>query len=191
MGSIAESEKSVLLIFLEYETFKSFLISMPDNKEFSHLDHDNRICMVNVFNKDCSHRVALASARICISKKAYALLVQPKKNRKGEVLNTARIAGILAAKRCDELIPLCHSLPLDHVDIDFYLNENGNTYNVDIIAQCEANYKTGVEMEAMLACSVAALTIYDMCKSVDRGIIIEKVQLIQKAGGKGGKWTNN
>ena len=111
------------------------------------------------------------------------------KHAKGDVLNTARVAGILAAKRCAELIPLCHSLPLSFAGIDFELNEENHSITVRSI--CRTDAKTGVEMEAMTACSVAALTIYDMCKAADKGIIIEQVKLKHKSGGKSGEWHSD
>ncbi len=163
---------------------------MSSIRQFSHLNQNHDVCMVNIFEKNYTHRIALAKGRVCMNKEAYTLLTEFGKNGKGEVLNTARIAAILAAKRCSDLIPLCHNLPLNHVDVKFFLN-NKNSFSVDIIAQCEAYYKTGVEMEAMLACSIAALTIYDMCKSVDKGIIIQKIQLDRKTGGKSGDWKNS
>jgi cyclic pyranopterin phosphate synthase len=116
---------------------------------------------------------------------AYGLLTQPGKG-KGEVLNTARVAGMLAAKRCADLIPLCHSLPLSFVGVDFELDDAA--HSIGIRATCRTDFKTGVEMEAMTACSVAALTIYDMCKAADKGIVIEQIHLEFKAGGKSGEW---
>ena len=106
---------------------------------------------------------------------------------KGEVLNTARVAGVLAAKRCAELIPMCHSLPLDFVGIDFESDAAAGT--IAVLATCRTRYTTGVEMEAMTACSIAALTIYDMCKAADKGIVIEQTRLLEKTGGKSGTWT--
>lgn len=105
------------------------------------------------------------------------------------MLNTARVAGVLGAKRCADLIPLCHSLPLSFVGVDFELSDADCA--VDITSTCRTEYKTGVEMEAMTACSVAALTVYDMCKAADKGILIEQVRLVYKAGGKSGVWRND
>src|SRR5690606_24879330 len=106
-------------------------------------------------------RTAIATARVRMSPQAYGLL-NAQANSKGDVLNTARIAGIMAAKRCAELIPLCHSLPLSFAGVDFQPDDE--SHSITVTATCRTDYKTGVEMEAMTACSVAALTIYDMCK---------------------------
>src|SRR5690606_14473195 len=110
-------------------------------------------------------------------------------NAKGNVLNTARIAGGLAAKRCADLIPLCHSLPLSFVGVDFELDDS--SHSITVRATCQTDYKTGVEMEAMTACSVAALTVYDMCKAADKGIVLENIRLRYKSGGKSGEWRND
>lgn len=154
----------------------------------SHLDETGQIRMVDVGDKATTARVAVARVGIRMHAHAYALLTEPGRG-KGEVLNTARVAGVLAAKRTAELIPLCHNLPLSFVGIDFALN--ADTHTVDITATCRSDYKTGVEMEAMTACSIAALTIYDMCKAADKGIVIEQLRLIYKAGGKNGEWRND
>ena len=144
--------------------------------------------MVDVADKTATARVAIAQARVRMNAEAYALLTQPGRG-KGEVLNTARVAGVLGAKRCADLIPLCHSLPLSFVGVDFELSDADCA--VDITSTCRTEYKTGVEMEAMTACSVAALTVYDMCKAADKGILIEQVRLVYKAGGKSGVWRND
>jgi len=156
----------------------------------SHLDESGQIRMVDVGAKQDTARVAVARGRVMLSTQAFGLLAQAGQGRgKGEVLNTARVAGVLAAKRCAELIPLCHSLPLAFVGIEFALDEGAGT--VEIRATCRTHYKTGVEMEAMTAVSVAALTIYDMCKAADKGIRIEEIRLEYKAGGKSGEWRND
>lgn len=154
----------------------------------SHLDESGQVRMVDVIAKTDSERVAIATASVRMNAVAYGLLTQPGQG-KGEVLNTARVAAVLAAKRCAELIPLCHSLPLAFVGIDFSLDDAA--HRIDILATCRTSYKTGVEMEAMMACSVAALTIYDMCKAADKGIVVEQVRLKYKAGGKSGEWRND
>ena len=154
----------------------------------SHLDESGQIRMVDVGNKQATQRSATAQGVVRMSSQAFALLTA-KDNAKGDVLNTARVAGILAAKRCAELIPLCHSLPLSFAGIDFELNEENHSITVRSI--CRTDAKTGVEMEAMTACSVAALTIYDMCKAADKGIIIEQVKLKHKSGGKSGEWHSD
>src|SRR5690625_4373516 len=154
----------------------------------THLDERGQVKMVDVSSKSNTDRVAIAHGTVRMGKQAYKLLTASE-NAKGEVLNTARIAGILAAKRCAELIPLCHSLPLSFVGIDFTLDEAHNA--IEVTATCKTDYRTGVEMEAMTACSVAALTIYDMCKAADKGIIIEDIRLRAKSGGKSGDWHND
>ncbi|AEC20631.1 molybdenum cofactor biosynthesis protein [Pusillimonas sp. T7-7] len=154
----------------------------------SHLDESGQVRMVDVSGKQTSERTAVAEGRIRMSPAAYQLL-SSQKNAKGEVLNTARVAGVLAAKRCAELIPLCHSLPLSFAGIDFLPDDS--THSITITATCRSDYKTGVEMEAMTACSVAALTIYDMCKAADKGIVLENIRLRYKSGGKSGEWRND
>ncbi|MBJ7265172.1 MAG: cyclic pyranopterin monophosphate synthase MoaC [Burkholderiaceae bacterium] len=154
----------------------------------SHLDESGQIRMVDVGDKPPTVRVAIARVSVRMRAEAFDLLTRPGQG-KGEVLNTARVAGVLAAKRTADLIPLCHSLPLSFVGIDFAMN--AGTHTIDITSTCRSDYKTGVEMEAMTACSVAALTIYDMCKAADKGIVIEQLQLIYKAGGKSGEWRND
>jgi len=151
----------------------------------SHLDESGQIRMVDVGAKTDTERVAVASGRVRMNAHAYGLLTAPGQG-KGEVLNTARVAAVLAAKRCADLIPLCHSLPLAFVGVDFSLLDGEHA--VEVRATCRTQYKTGVEMEAMTACSVAALTIYDMCKAADKGIVIEDIRLEYKSGGKSGEW---
>jgi cyclic pyranopterin phosphate synthase len=165
-------------------------MSSPHNPDvtLSHLDEAGQIRMVDVGAKAPTQRSATAEARVRLSRQAYGLLTA-RDNAKGEVLNTARVAGILAAKRCAELIPLCHSLPLSFAGIDFILDDDDAT--VTIRSTCRTDAKTGVEMEAMTACSVAALTVYDMCKAADKGIVIEQVRLKHKSGGKSGEWHSD
>lgn len=158
------------------------------NPTLSHLDESGQIRMVDVGDKQATQRSATAQGLVRMSSQAFTLLTA-KDNAKGDVLNTARVAGILAAKRCAELIPLCHSLPLSFAGIDFELSESNRS--ITIRATCRTDAKTGVEMEAMTACSVAALTIYDMCKAADKGIIIEQIKLKHKSGGKSGQWHSD
>lgn len=153
----------------------------------SHVDATGKATMVDVSHKSATARTAMAQARVRMSAQAFQLL-DAAINRKGDVLNTARIAGILAAKRCAELIPLCHSLPLSFVGIEFTTDSALNTVTVQ--ATCRTDYTTGVEMEAMTACSIAALTIYDMCKAADKGIVVEDLRLLFKSGGKSGNWQS-
>lgn len=154
----------------------------------THLDETGQVRMVDVSAKVATAREAMAEGRVRMSAAAYRLL-SAQDNAKGEVLNTARVAGILAAKRCADLIPLCHSLPLSFVGIDFQPEDD--SHSIVVRATCRSDYKTGVEMEAMTACSVAALTIYDMCKAADKGIVLEQIRLRYKTGGKSGEWRND
>jgi len=142
--------------------------------------------MVDISHKKRSAREAVARSVIRLSPTTFKLL-SAQENAKGEVLNTARIAGVLAAKRCAELIPMCHPLQLDYVGIDFDIDAQAHT--ITVRATCRCAHTTGVEMEALTACSIAALTIYDMCKAADKGIIIESTQLEYKSGGKSGVWS--
>ena len=151
----------------------------------THFDDQGASRMVDVGDKPVSPRMARASARVRMAE-ATLNLVQYGTARKGNVLEVARLAGIMAAKRTDELIPLCHSLPLDAVEIGFSFPD---AQSVEISATAKVTAKTGVEMEAMIAASVAALTIYDMCKGVDRGMVIEQVRLEEKSGGRSGHFV--
>jgi cyclic pyranopterin phosphate synthase len=150
--------------------------------ELSHYDERGAARMVDVGNKPATRREAEASAFVALSPQVLAAL---PRNPKGDPLEVARLAGIMAAKRTDELIPLCHSLPLAFVDVEIMQEEDG--LRVRAIAATTA--ETGVEMEAMTAASVAALTIYDMCKALDKGIVISEVRLERKSGGKSGDWV--
>jgi molybdenum cofactor biosynthesis protein MoaC len=141
--------------------------------------------MVDVSPKPMTQRKAIASGRVIIGPDAFNLLIDSKTS-KGDVLAVARIAGIMAAKKVETLIPLCHPLTLQQVEIDFIPNPEKNA--IEILARAKAKGATGVEMEALTAVSVAALTIYDMCKSAEKNITIEKVQLDYKSGGKSGTW---
>lgn len=154
-------------------------------KDFSHLDETGGISMVHVGTKKTTQREAVASVTVRMSPKTLAMLVE-RALPKGDVLNTAKVAGVLAAKQTPTLIPLAHPIAIDSVDITFDLDVHGGTIEVRSIVRCEA--KTGVEMEAMTACAVAALTIYDMCKSAEKGITIDGLQLVRKSGGKSGTW---
>ena len=149
---------------------------------FSHLDPDNRIRMVDVGGKKTTRRTARAHARVQLPK-ALARQFDGKELHlaKGPVFHTASVAGIMAAKRTSELIPLCHSLPLDQCQVTLEMKDDG-VVTIDTTASTEA--RTGVEMEALTAASVAALTLYDMCKSIGPGIVIEQVGLLEKHGGK-------
>ena len=153
----------------------------------SHTDDDGSASMVDISDKDITSRKAIASARVKLNKEAFEALVQ-NNIKKGDVLTVANIAGINAAKKTSELIPLSHQINLRHVKIDFEPNED--RLEIDIRSEVRSEDKTGVEMEALTAVSIAALTIYDMCKSLDRAIEISGVKLNFKSGGKSGIFEN-
>jgi cyclic pyranopterin monophosphate synthase len=152
---------------------------MPN--KLSHYDRDGRARMVDVSHKSATRREAEASA--FVEMKSGVLAALPK-NPKGDALEVARLAGIMAAKRTSELIPLCHPLPLALVDVELRLCENG----VAVTSKVTTTAETGVEMEALVAASVAALTLYDMCKAADKGIEIREIVLERKSGGKSGDY---
>jgi len=154
----------------------------------THIDDTGAAHMVDVGEKAMTHRVAVASAVVHMAAPTMALL-QAGGHKKGDVLAVARIAGIQAAKRCSDLIPLCHPLMLESVDVEFALDEGVS--ELTVTASCTLTGKTGVEMEALTAASVAALTIYDMCKAVDRGMEINQLGLVEKRGGKSGHWRRD
>ena len=151
--------------------------------DLTHFDERGNARMVDVGDKDVTERVATAKASI-VMQPATLALIRDKKAAKGDVLAVAQLAGIMAAKKTSDLIPLCHPLALSSVQVTLSLGEKRNA--VDIEATCKLKGKTGVEMEALTAASVAALTVYDMCKAVDRGMVIEQVKLLHKSGGKSG-----
>jgi len=151
----------------------------------SHVDGQGNARMVDVSDKPESLRIARAEAFVSMQPDTLALIAAGG-HRKGDVLTVARIAGIQAAKHCADLIPLCHPLALSGIDVDIALDRDRN--RVQITTACRVRGSTGVEMEALTAASVAALTIYDMCKAVDRGMTIEGVRLLHKSGGRSGDW---
>lgn len=152
--------------------------------EFSHVAADGRARMVDVGGKTATERLARAQAEVRLGPRIAAALKQTGALAKGNVIETARLAGILAAKRTAELIPMCHPLALDAVEMSAAWK--GNTLRLESTVRCTG--KTGVEMEALTAAAVAALTVYDMCKSADKGIVIGEVRLLEKSGGKSGRW---
>jgi len=158
---------------------------MSQNKHLTHLDNDGAARMVDVSDKSITTRVAIAQGLICMSSETFKTIIQ-EKAKKGNVLETARIAGIMAAKKTSELIPLCHPLPLSQVQIDFFPQTATNSFLIQSMVKTDA--KTGVEMEALTSVSVAGLTIYDMCKAVEKGMVISDVRLVKKTGGKSGDW---
>ena len=149
----------------------------------SHVDEHGRIRMVDTAGKEISSRRAVASARVLMKNETIAAL-RDRRTPKGDPLETARLAGIMAAKKTADLIPLCHPLPLTHIDVQVRLEDTG----VSLLAEVSTNAQTGVEMEALTAVSIAALTIYDMCKALDKGITITGVVLESKSGGKSGDY---
>jgi cyclic pyranopterin phosphate synthase len=151
-------------------------------KKLSHYDRSGRATMVDVSRKNPTKREAEASAFVSLKPAVLAAL---PRNPKGDPLEVARIAGIMAAKRTADLIPMCHSLPLSHVDVNMRLCENG----VAIHARVATHAVTGVEMEALVAASISALTVYDMCKALDKGIEIREIMLERKSGGASGDYT--
>ncbi|QFT77969.1 cyclic pyranopterin monophosphate synthase MoaC [Erythrobacter sp. THAF29] len=151
--------------------------------KLTHLGEDGAARMVNVGRKATTERLAIASGRIKMSTEALET-IRKGDAPKGDVLGTARIAGIMAAKRTGDLIPLCHPLGLESVQIDFELEEHA----ISATATASLTGKTGVEMEAMVAVSTALLTIYDMAKAIDKGMVIDEVRLVEKRGGKSGIW---
>ena len=153
--------------------------------DFSHIDEQGKVIMVDVSGKEISVREAVASGKVYM-KAGTLKAIRLGKTPKGEVLSTARIAGIMAAKRTSELIPMCHQIPLDSVNIELEINKDENCLDVKAIVRCTG--KTGVEMEALTAVAVTALTVYDMCKAVDKEMTIGAIVLQKKTGGKSGDY---
>jgi cyclic pyranopterin phosphate synthase len=156
--------------------------------ELTHLDAQGHAHMVDVAGKPVTHRRALAEAFVEMKRATLELIVSGSAP-KGDVLAAARIAGIMAAKRTSDLIPLCHPLSLTHVGVELSASADSARPGVAIAATAETDGKTGVEMEALTAASAAALTLYDMCKAVDRGMAITGIRLVSKEGGASGTWT--
>ena len=157
--------------------------SEKDQSKLTHLDEAGRAKMVDVTDKAITKRVAVAEGKIRLRPETLRLIAN-KNIPKGDVFGVARIAGISAAKKTGELIPLCHPLPITHVDIDFHIDEANSLIRIRSKTSVEA--KTGIEMEALTAVSIAALTMYDMCKAVDSTMVISDIQLMEKKGGKSG-----
>ena len=152
---------------------------------FTHFDTDGKAVMVDVSDKADTERTATAAATVLMQPETLALIMQGGV-KKGDVLSVARLAGIMGAKRTPDLIPLCHPLMLTSVKVDLTCDPARNA--VDVTATCKLKGQTGVEMEALTAVTIAALTVYDMCKAVDRGMTVTDVRLLHKAGGKSGEW---
>lgn len=159
---------------------------MTMEQPFSHLNKKGEANMVDVTDKDVTQRVAWASGRISMSSETFNML-QDGTHKKGDVFSVARVAGIQAAKKTSDLIPLCHPLMLTKVQVDFDMEET--SHSVLITAMCKLSGKTGVEMEALTAVSVTALTLFDMCKAVDPTMVISEIKVLEKQGGKSGDWT--
>jgi cyclic pyranopterin phosphate synthase len=156
--------------------------------ELTHFNAAGQAHMVNVGAKASTDRVAVAGGSIYMQPATLGY-IREGSSRKGDVLGVARVAGIMAAKKTADLIPLCHPVALTHVDIEFLLDED--RYAVHCRATCALSGQTGVEMEALMAVQTALLTVYDMCKAVDRGMRIDHVQLLEKKGGKSGHWRRD
>ena len=154
--------------------------------ELTHFDKNGNPSMVDINQKDATVRVAIATGKIIMKANTLEKILNLE-IKKGDVLNIAKLAGIMAAKKTDQLIPLCHSIPLSYVNVD--LEPNIEESSVKITAEASLVGKTGVEMEALTAVSVAGLTIYDMCKAIDREMILTNIKLIHKSGGKSGEFN--
>ncbi len=156
--------------------------------DLTHFDAEGKAVMVDVSGKDVTERAATARARIVMRPETLAR-ISSGEVAKGDVFGVARLAGIMAAKRTPDLIPLCHPLPLTSVTVDLEPDPAGSA--VDITATCKLKGRTGVEMEALTAVAVAALTVYDMCKAIDRGMQIGEIRLVHKAGGRSGTFEGD
>ena len=154
--------------------------------ELTHLDKNGNAVMVDVSEKEVTHRTAIACGKILVSQEILAS-IKENTNKKGDVLAVARVAGIMAAKRTSELIPLCHLLMLTKCTVDFTINEEENYIEASCTVKTDG--KTGVEMEALTGVQIALLTIYDMCKVIDKKMVITDVHLLSKSGGKSGEFT--
>ena len=157
-------------------------------KLLTHLDGSGRARMVDVGAKPTTDRVASARAVVRMTP-GTAAAVQAGDAPKGDVIGTARLAAIQAAKRTDEWIPLCHSLPLDGIDVDIDVDASDGTVTITTTARVHA--RTGVEMEAMVGCAAGALCVYDMVKGIERGVVVERVELLSKSGGRSGTWRRD
>jgi cyclic pyranopterin phosphate synthase len=155
--------------------------------DLTHFDKDGNAIMVDVADKDSTDRVAIAAGTVLMQPETIDL-VQKGAMKKGDVLSVAQLAGIMGAKRTPDLIPLCHPLILTSVKVNLAINSERNA--IEITARCALNGQTGVEMEALTAVSVAALTVYDMCKAVDKGMRITEIRLTHKSGGKSGTYES-
>lgn len=166
----------------------------PDPTGLTHIDERGRACMVDVSTKEDTRRAAMAEGFVSMNEETLTMIVEGRVP-KGDVLATARIAGIMGAKQTSNLIPMCHPLNITYVGVDLEPVHKGERTDghvgIHVLATASVTGKTGIEMEALVAVSVACLTIYDMCKAVDRGMEISEVHLLSKKGGKTGNWTRN
>ena len=162
--------------------------SIDSQKGLTHFDESGQAHMVDVGGKSETHRIAIATGTIRMKPETLAI-IQSGTAKKGDVLGIARIAAIMAAKRTSDLIPLCHPLALTRVAVDFSIDETQSSVTCN--AQVETYGKTGVEMEALTAVQIGLLTIYDMCKAVDRGMVMINIGLLEKQGGKSGQWISS
>jgi cyclic pyranopterin phosphate synthase len=153
--------------------------------KLTHFNESGEAHMVDVGNKPVTARTAIATGCIEMQPETLAL-IQAGEHKKGDVIGVARIAGIMAAKRTADLIPLCHPIGIDKISIDFELNSSKSTVICRVLAKTQS--QTGIEMEALMAAQIALLTIYDMCKAVDRGMKITNIKLLEKTGGQSGNW---
>jgi len=158
---------------------------VPHSQKLTHINQRGEAQMVDVGGKAVTERLAVAEGQITMQAKTLQMITQGS-HAKGDVLSVARVAGIMAAKRTAELVPLCHPLSLTRVEVTFELDEENAT--VHCLATAQTRERTGVEMEALMAVQVGLLTIYDMCKAVDRSMTIRAVRLLEKSGGKSGHW---
>ena len=156
--------------------------------DFTHFNEQGRAKMVDVGEKPLSQRVAVAGARVLVNENTFNL-IKSGGMKKGDVLTVAQIAGVMGAKRTPDIIPMCHPILMDGINLELSLNEN--RLSVEIKAEVRCDGRTGVEMEALTAASVAGLTIYDMCKAVQRDILITNICLLSKSGGKSGDFVNS
>ncbi len=153
--------------------------------KLTHFNQDGNAHMVDISGKDNTERVAIVEGFIQVLPETLKKITE-KGHKKGDVLQVARLAAIMAAKKTADIIPLCHPIPITHIDIAFELSEIKNSVRCEVT--CKTVGKTGIEMEALVACNTALMTIYDMCKAVDRGMTINNVRLLQKSGGKSGNY---
>ena len=157
-------------------------------ENLSHFNKRGDAHMVDITSKNVTTRRAVAEGSITMRAETLRLIIEGH-HAKGDVLSIARVAGIMAAKRTADLVPLCHPLPLTHIDIDFEINKHNNQVRCEVAVETQS--RTGVEMEALTAVQIALLTIYDMCKKIDRGMTIDSIRLLEKFGGASGHWKRS